>query len=423
MNDRRPSLLAPSLVLLAIVLLVSLTWGNAYFTVQDDGLSPFLTAWAGTRAFLIKGWSPYSEQTTLEIQNLAYGRPATASTAGRPGEPSGQFLYPMYSVLIFSPFAVISDFATARAIWMTVMELALLGLVWASISLSRWQIPAWMAVILLLFSFLWYPGVRTILSGDVAILCAFFLALAYMAIRSNHDSLAGILLAFASIEPRLVILPALFIMIWAASQRRWVLVWSPLLTLGLLVAGTSLFIPDWSWQNLQQLAGHLKATFRVTPGAVITYWLPGVGYQLGWGFTILMVGFLLWEWRQAAGKDIRWFLWTVYLTQVATQLVGIDISLGNYISLLPAVVLVLATWDERWGGIGRLLNALSIPLLLIGLWAAALNSARQQIPPYLDPLLVFLLPLFLLGGLYWVRWWAIRPPRLYMEILSRHLSS
>jgi hypothetical protein len=102
--------------------------------------------------------------------------------------------------------------------------------------------------------------------------------------------------------------------------------------------------------------------------------------------------------------------------------VGIDISLGNQISLLPALILVLATWDERWGKLGRFLNGLSIPVLSLGMWAAALNEARQQVPPYLDPVLVFFLPFFLLAGLYWVRWWAIRPPRLYVEMLSRHLS-
>ena len=416
MNNRLSSLLLPSLIILAIIFLVFLTWGNALYAAQDSGINDFLTAWAGTRLFLTKGWSPYGPETTQEIQNLAYGRSAQAE------EVQGVFLFPLYSVLFFSPFALIGDFVTARALWMTLLEIALLALLLISISLSRWRPSGWMVAVLLFFAFFWYPGVRPVLAGDAALLSACFLALAYLAITSNHDVLAGILLAFASIEPQVMLLPTLFIMVWAASQRRWVLFWSPVLTIALLGAVMSLFIPDWAWQNAQQLAGHLKQIFRPTPGNVITYWLPGVGSQLGWGLTFAMAGMLLWEWRQAAGKDIRWFLWTAYLTQVAALLVGIDVSIESYISLLPALVLVLATWDERWGNVGRVLVVLSIPLLALGLWAAALNGARQQVPPYLDPVLFFLLPVFLLGGLYWVRWWAIRPPRLYVEILSRHLS-
>jgi hypothetical protein len=416
LNDRRTSFLLPSLVLLAVIFLVFLTWVNARFAAQDSGMNAFLPGWAGTRWFLTRGWSPYSTQTTQEIQSMAYGRPAQSD------ESQGVFLYPLYSTLVFAPFALVGDYITARALWMTVLEIALLGLLWVSISLTRWQPSGWMVAVLLFFSFFWYPGIRPILSGDISILCVLCLTLAFLAIRADHDSLAGILLAFASIEPRVVLLPVLFIMVWAATQRRWVLFGSPFLVILLLVATTSLFIPDWIWQNLQQLAGFLKQTFRTTPGSVITYWLPGVGVQLGRGLTIAMIGMLLWEWVQAAGKDIRWFLWTVYLTQVGTFLVGIDISLGNQISLLPALILVLATWDERWGKLGRFLNGLSIPVLSLGMWAAALNEARQQVPPYLDPVLVFFLPFFLLAGLYWVRWWAIRPPRLYVEMLSRHLS-
>jgi hypothetical protein len=34
--------------------------------------------------------------------------------------------------------------------------------------------------------------------------------------------------------------------------------------------------------------------------------------------------------------------------------------------------------------------------------------------------LIFLfLPLFTLLGLYWIRWWAIRPPRIFTDLARR----
>lgn len=364
---------------------------------------------------MFKGWSPYSEQTTNETLALAYPE------SEREGKERVPFLYPLYSMLILAPFALIDDPVLARAIWMTLLEGALLGLIWASISLSRWQPSFWMTILVFILALFWFPSVRPVLNGNISVLCAFFVVLALLAIRSDHDALAGFLLAFASIRPELVLLPVVFIMIWAASQGRWVLFWSPLMFLGLLTGISSLFIPDWLWQNLQQVAGYLRETFRITPGNLIAYWLPGIGLQLGRAFTMVGTGVLIWEWWQAAGKDFRWFLWAFYVTQAVTHLIGLDTSLDFYVGLFPALVLVLSVWDERWGSLGRLLIGFSIFLLFFGLWGLALSGESRAVPTNLDPLLLLLLPLSLAGGLYWVRWWAIRPPKLYIEILSKHI--
>ncbi len=47
---------------------------------------------------------------------------------------------------------------------------------------------------------------------------------------------------------------------------------------------------------------------------------------------------------------------------------------------------------------------------------AATSSKGLLSPP--DPLMFLPLPAFLIVTLYWVRWWAIRPPRLYVEALQ-----
>ena len=65
--------------------------------------------WVGTRQFLMKAQSPYSEATTQEIQQRFYGR------AARNNEDQVLFVYPFYSIFIFGPFAMISDYNMARA--------------------------------------------------------------------------------------------------------------------------------------------------------------------------------------------------------------------------------------------------------------------------------------------------------------------
>ena len=144
-------------------------------------------------------------------------------------------------------------------------------------------------------------------------------------------------------------------------------------------------------------------------------WMPGVGKQLGWALTIFLVGTMIWEWRSALGKDFRWFLWTAYLTLTITPLCGIRTSTENYVVLFPALVLVLAAWDQEWGLFGRVLVAVSFLLLFFGVWWLFLATLERGIQPVQNPIMFFPLPVFLLIGFYWIRWWILRPERPLMD--------
>jgi hypothetical protein len=121
------------------------------------------------------------------------------------------------------------------------------------------------------------------------------------------------------------------------------------------------------------------------------------------------------EWIQVAGKDFRWFYWTACLTLVITNLIGIRTAVPNYIALLPAVLLVIAIWVERWRFLGRFLTAFSILGLTIGLWWLFLSTLQIGDQPVQHPVMFFPLPIFLLIGLYWVRFWATSATRPLLD--------
>ncbi len=93
--------------------LAGFTWANYRFAVAYPGGHEFLSNWLGSRLFLTEGQSPYSVETTAQIQRMAYGRLA------KTGEDPLLFTNPLYSIVIFAPFALISDFNIARSLWMT----------------------------------------------------------------------------------------------------------------------------------------------------------------------------------------------------------------------------------------------------------------------------------------------------------------
>ena len=127
------------IVLLILVLgtIIGLTLVNFQFSSQNPGGNDFLARWNGAHEWLINGNNPYSNQVSEVAQRMIYGRLADASK----GEDIAHFVYPIYSMIFFAPFALM-DYTLARAVWMTVLELALIALTVVSIRIDRMEIEA-----------------------------------------------------------------------------------------------------------------------------------------------------------------------------------------------------------------------------------------------------------------------------------------
>lgn len=406
---RRQSLLIAILVLIAVLITAGSVWINYQYVKQDSGANDFVARWLGTRLFLLQGLSPYDEQLMTEAQNLAYDDS---------GDSQGNhlfYLYPFYSIYFFTPFTFVSNFNTARAIWMTVLEISVLFAAFIGIRLSDWRLPRIYTVLVLLFSLTWFYSVLPILAGNVAALVVLLIAGLLISIKRGQDILAGILLALSTIKPEVVVILALFVLVWAVSKRRWLIVSSFFASLGLLIVTTLFIIPDWLMQYIRHAIQYFDETSIMTPGVVLYSWLPGIGRQLGWALTGLMVIVLLLEWRAVWNKDFRWFYWTASLTLVATTLIGIPYTPMNYIVLLPALILVLFTIARWWGLPGRVLMVTSILFFLLVFWVYFFYRDLGVLLLEGSPFYTLLLPLMLLFGLYWVRWWAIQKKKLPLE--------
>jgi hypothetical protein len=400
--------------ILIIGVLVLVTWVNYDFVQQNTGGNDFLVHWVGTRALFVDGLSPYSEAVAERIQTLAYGRPAL------PGEHELRVAYPMYSALVFLPFALISDYELARALWMTTLEAALIGLAFLSLKLTRWKMSIWLLPFFLIFSIFWFHSLRPLINGNAVILVALALVATFAALKTGRDELAGVLLAFSTIKPHLVILPIIFILIWTISFGRWRTLGWMLISLVLLSISAALFVPDWPLQNLREILAYSSYNPPGTPGAAFETWLPAAGRRLGWALSALMGLILVTEWVFVRRREFRWFLWTGCLTLVISQWIGIQTDPGNFILLFFPLILVFSMWVERWGRAGSVLTSITLFLLFIVPWVIFLQTVTYGNQPLQHPIMFFPLPLFLLITLYWVRWWAINPRRLLVEELRAY---
>lgn len=411
-NRRVTSILSAAAVIGILGLLVLLTWGNYRYASENPGGNDFLVHWVGTRNFLINGISPYSDETAQKIQTFAYGRPAQA------GEHELRVAYPMYSFILFFPFALIGDYAFARALWMTILEVALFLMALFCVRLTDLKPNLLVLGLYFLFSLTWYHAVRPLINGNAVIIVALLLVSVLLSMRRQADELAGLLLAFSTIKPQVVLIFIVFILFYAVINRRWRLVAWFFGTLVILGAVAAFLLPDWILQNFREVIRYPGYNPPGTPGTAIAIWLPALGERLGWAISAAVGLTLLANWITARHADFRGFLWTACLTLTLSVWSGIQTDPGNFIVLFPALALILSLLNDRWRRWGWLISTAILMVLFGGIWWIFLNTVETVMgQPQQSPVMFFPLPLLLTILLFWVRWWAFHPPNVWFNML------
>jgi hypothetical protein len=239
---------------------------------------------------------------------------------------------------------------------------------------------------------------------------------ALLLILKKQDFAAGAILALSTAKPQMVFLLIPFILLWAISSARRDIIAGTLITGAILLGISIALIPSWPLQWLQQLIDYPSYTMRIgSPVSVIASAVPGIQRTVNLVLNASLIAYMVLEWFLAWGKDKRWFLWTACMTMVITNLIAYRTATTNYVMLIPALFLIFKTWEDRWGIYGAAGTWLSLLLLGVGLWLLFINTVQgneEQAIMYLP------LPIFTLVGMLWVRWWAVRPPKVLLEALS-----
>ena len=369
----------------------------------------FFVAWKASSGFLFSRIDPYGGAVASQVQQLVYER------AVRPGENPYLLTTPFFLLPVYFPLALISDPAVARGLWMFISEAALLASAWLSLHLIEWAPRRFFLIIFFLLSIFSFYSTVSLLEGSPAVV----LALLYFGILwtyySGQDELTGALLVFSLFKWEIGF-PFLLLIFWRIfSEKRWRILAGFGMTLFVLLAISFLAYPggNWIFPNLTALLAIIRSDFGISTAVVFTRLWPDYATRLTQVVTIVTVIVLFYEWYRAHNADFRRFIWVACLTLAATPLIGFRTEMSNLVVLFPGLALIFAAATERWR-IGYWLSGFLLFIVFIAPWSLFarqyfLGSTRAQ-----DWLFLFY-PIFVIAGLYWTRWWFLRPPRTWLD--------
>ena len=406
MRTSRDYLIFLILIIVATVLLGGLYWANFGFVQNYPGGGDFIVAWKSMRNFMLDSIPPYGELTSRNIQTLVYQRSLL------PGQYPFHVNIPLFLLMFFIPLSWIKDLLVARTIWMIILEAGLFGVIFISMRLSHWR-PHWILMIfIMLFGAFWLPSVSMLITGTSIVLQALLFYTALRSIELYADELAGALIALCLLNIEATGMVFLGLMVWIFSTQRWRILGGIGMTLVVLFSISLIFYPTWIFPFIGSTLANWQSATIPSTYSLFEAWVPGIGRRLAQLTSITALSIILFEWSAVRGQDVRWLFWTISLTATLTPLLGLPYFPQWTVFTLPAILLVVSVMVQRWKLVGLISTFFVLIGIFLGLWGAQLKGFVS--------IFILFYPIALTLLLYWVRWGAVRQPRLWAdEILLR----
>lgn len=331
-------------------------------------LSDLYPRWLGTRELLLHHRDPYSSEVTREIQSGYYGRPLDPRRMDDPrfNEPKDQqgFAYPLHVIFLLAP-TIGLPFPVVQAGFRWLLVILTLASVLLWLRVLRWRPSAATTAIIILLTLGSYAVVQGIKLQQLTLVVSALLAGCAAALVAGHFSLAGFLLALATIKPQLALPLAGWLTLWAASdwRRRQSFIWSFALSMAIFLGASEYILPGW----MREFRDAVAAYRQYTGGAgslldVLT--TPWLGKILA-AVAVLAVVVMGWKVRRAS-HDSAAFSSILALVLAVTLVIVSSFAPYNQVLLLPAVFLITISWKDLWsrGSLTRV--ACGLGLLVVG---------------------------------------------------------
>jgi hypothetical protein len=299
-------------------------------------LYPF---WLTSRQILKDRNNPYTQETTNQIQIGLYGR-----TLNRPGDPAAKyraFAYPLYADFLALPVAIL-PFPIVQAIGSILFPLIVICTCWLWLRFLNLSLTPTSLLSLFALTLASYPVLECLYALQPSLIVALLLSGTAAALARNRLGLAAVLLALASIKPQLVVIVALWLLIWAsADSARRRFIYSFFATLVALFFASWLAVPGWLIPWVHSLTAYRQYT---DPPLSRLDFGPIAGNLFA--ITLLAIGAVRAFRSRRAHADSPQFATTFsYLLAITVLIAPSSLAVYDHILLLPAILWLLSSKD------------------------------------------------------------------------------
>lgn len=395
---------------LFLALCTALVFLNLKF---EDGGGDFYVHWVAVRGYIepVK-LDPYGGDVPNRTQQLVYGTLASA------GDEPYILDTPFHIFLLYFPFALLSDPQLARAIFTLILELALCALVYLSLRLTDWDSPRIFTILFILFGLFNFYTFQALHEANPVLLLGLIYVGIIISLYAETDEMTGALLA-VSLYYWEVGAPFLILVLLRAYYEKRTRIFAGFLMLSVILLFIAfLLYPDWLIPFLRAGYNNLRIPFGFNTFAVFSDIWPAYGILIARILVLSLLLILGYEFSMARASDFRQFYWAACLSLAVAPLLGLRTEMEHLSVLTIPLALVFAIIHERWKKYGAWLAMLLLAVVFLIPWALPFLSTDHYLKISNEIVFLFL-PIFTIVGLYWIRWWALRPPRVWADLANQ----
>lgn len=343
-------------------------------------LSDLYPRWLGARELLLHHRDPYSAEITRESQIGYWGRPLDPA---RPLDPKDQagFAYPVFVVFLLAPTITLPFSAVQTGFsWFLVFLTAATIPLW--LRALRWRPSVTTTATLMVLTLGSFQAVQGIKVQQLGLLVGGLVAGSAALLAERRLALAGVLLAFATIKPQLVLPLVVWLLLWVFTDwhRRRNFLWGFASTMAILLAAGEYVLPGWVGRFREAVTAYRQYNDGA-PSVLDVLITPAWGKPLA-GLAVLALAVLGWKFRRALVDSSAFKLMLALILAVTVAIVP-KAAPYNQILLLPGILLVVLGWGTLWQKSGAMRLILMIcGLLFFWPWlaSAALTIASLFLP-------------------------------------------
>lgn len=299
--------------------------------------------WLTTHELLFHHRNPYTNEMTRDIQTGLFGRTLDPRRSGDQPEHYRAFSYPLYTDVIGTPLTWLSFRQVQFALAFVSPLLVAVG-VWLWLLAFDLHADATSTAAVLLLTLTSYAVLEALFAQQPAIIVGVSLAAMGASLRRERYLLAGVFLALSAIKPQLMLLLAVWLLLWAVSEwgRRRTLIFGFVLTLALLLGASELVLSGWFADWRSALVEYRQYTEPPLAQFVLGKWLGGA---IEVALLVLGAG-VCWRTRHAAVMSRDFALTLALALTVTIVTLPTGGAVYDHILLLPAMLWLYSNRDQ-----------------------------------------------------------------------------